>query len=87
MKKALLTTLFLFFLVVGNYQKVNAHGGEDHGGAKAPSGVAKTYFSSQAVSEKYEMILKFEPLEAGETGKLRLYINDFITNRPIEKAT
>ena len=87
MKKALLTSLFLSFLVLGNYQKVNAHGGEDHGSAKAASGVAKTYFSSQAVSEKYEMILKFEPLEAGETGKLRLYINDFITNRPIEKAT
>lgn len=87
MKKALLTTLFLFFLVVGNYQKVDAHEGEDHGSAKAPSGTAKTYFSSQAVSEKYEMILKFEPLEAGETGKLRLYINDFTTNRPIEKAT
>jgi len=87
MKKALLIILFLFFLVVGNHQEVNAHGGEDHGSAKAPSGVAKTYFSSQAVSEKYEMILKFEPLEAGETGKLRLYINDFTTNRPIEKAT
>ena len=87
MKKSLLTTLFLFFLVVGNYQKVNAHGGEDHGAAKAPTGVAKTYFSSQAVSEKYEMILKFEPLEAGETDKLRLYINDFTTNHPIEKAT
>ena len=87
MKKALLTTLFLFFLVVGNYQEVDAHGGEDHGEAKAPSGSVKTYFSSQAVSEKYEMILKFEPLEAGETGKLSLYVNDFTTNRPIEKAT
>ncbi len=87
MKKALLISLFLFFLVGGNYQKVNAHGGEDHGAAKAPSGGVKTYFSSQAVSEKYEMILKFEPLEVGETGKLRLYINDFITNRPIENAT
>ena len=87
MKKALLITQILFFLVLGNYQKVNAHGGEDHGAAKAPSGGVKTYFSSQAVSEKYEMILKFEPLEAGETGKLRLYINDFMTNRPIEKAT
>ena len=87
MKISLLTSLFLSFLVLGNYQEVNAHGGEDHGAAKAPSGGVKTYFSSQAVSEKYEMILKFEPLEAGEMGKLRLYINDFTTNRPIEKAT
>ena len=73
-------------MMVGNHQKTKAHGGEDHGAAKAPTGAAKTYFSSQAVSEKYEMILKFEPLEAGETGKLRLYINDFMTNRPIDKA-
>ena len=75
MKKAILTSLIFSFLMVGNYQKTKAHGGEDHGAAKAPTGAVKTYFSSQAVSEKYEMILKFEPLEAGETGKLRLYIN------------
>lgn len=87
MKKSILTNLLLLFLVLGNLQKVNAHGGEDHGAAKAPSGGVKAYFSSQAVSEKYELILKFEPLEAGEAGKLRLYINDFNTNRPIEKAT
>ena len=86
MKKSFLTSLFLLFLVAGNHQKVNAHGGEDHGAAKTSTGGVKTYFSSQVFSEKYEMILKFEPLEAGEMGKLRLYINDFITNRPIEKA-
>ena len=72
--------------MVGNHQETKAHGDDDHGAAKAPTGAVKTYFSSQAVSDKYEMILKFEPLEAGETGKLRLYINDFMTNRPIDKA-
>lgn len=87
MKKAFLTSILVYLLALANTPFVVAHGGEDHGAAKAPSGSGKTYFTSQAVSDKYEILLKFEPLEARESAKLRLYINDFITNRPIEKAT
>lgn len=86
MKKLLLMTLFLSLVLTGN-QTAIAHGGEDHSAAKAPAGKAMTYFTSQAVSEKYELVLHYEPLEAGEAGKLRLYINEFATNRPVEGAT
>ncbi len=85
MKKAFLTSILVYLLA--NTPFVLAHGGEDHGAANTPTGAFKTYFTSQAVSDKYEILLKFEPLEAGESAKLRLYVNDFTTNRPIEKAT
>ena len=49
-------------------QPATAHGGEDHGAAAAPGGKGMTYFTSQAVSEKYELVLHYQPLEAGESG-------------------
>lgn len=81
-------TLFtaLIWLLAGS-PPATAHGGEDHGAATAPTGKDMTYFTSQAISDKYELVLHYEPLEAGETGKLRLYINEFDTNRPVEGAT
>lgn len=81
-------TLFtaLIWLLAGS-PPATAHGGEDHGAATAPTGKGMTYFTSQAISDKYELVLHYEPLEAGETGKLRLYINEFDTNRPVEGAT
>lgn len=72
---------------LAGYQPATAHGGEDHGAATAPAGKAMAYFTSQAISDKYELVLHYEPLEAGEAGKLRLYINEFNTNRPVEGAT
>lgn len=78
--------LGLLFLLVGS-PPATAHGGEDHGAATAPAGKAMPYFTSQAISDKYELVLHYEPLEAGEAGKLRLYINEFDTNRPVEGAT
>lgn len=83
----LLTTLSaVLFLLTGHFPAM-AHGGEDHGAAAAPTGKALAYFTSQAISEKYEIVAHYEPLETGETGKLRLYINEFNTNRPVEGAT
>ena len=81
------TTLLALFFGLTGYQTAIAHGGEDHGAATAPTGKAMTYFTSQAISDKYELVLHYEPLEAGEAGKLRLYINEFDTNRPVDGAT
>lgn len=87
MKQKILTSILVNLLIWASGSFSMAHGGEDHGAAKASSGVGKAYFTSQSESDKYEIILKYEPLVAGESAKLRLYINDFATNRPIEKAT
>ncbi len=87
MKKAFLTALPLYLVLIMSYQSATAHGGEDHGAAKAPTGKAVTYFTSMAVSEKYELVLHYAPLEAGEAGTLQLYLNEFATNRPVNGAT
>ena len=77
----------LIFLLALTGQPATAHGGDDHGAAAAPGGNGMTYFTSQAVSDKYELVLHYEPLEAGEAGKLRLYINEFDSNKPVAGAT
>ncbi len=81
------TVLLGIFFFLAGYQFTLAHGGEDHGAATAPTGKATSYFTSQAISDKYELVLHYEPVKAGEAGKLRLYVNEFNTNRPVEKAT
>ena len=65
-----------------------AHGGEDHGGtAQASGGAFPTTFSVAALSEKFELLLRFEPLEKGQAADLRLFISDYATNAPIAGAT
>ncbi|GAB2575416.1 efflux RND transporter periplasmic adaptor subunit [Spirosoma areae] len=85
-KRTQLTALLGLFCGLVSYQFALSHGGDDHG-AKAPTGKAMTYFTTQAISDKYELVLHYEPLEAGEAGKLRLYINEFNSNRPVAGAT
>ena len=78
----LLLGLLLFFAF-----GASAHGGEDHGGAAAPSaGAAPTTFSVAALSEKFELLLRFEPLEKGRDADLRLFVSDYATNAPIKGA-
>lgn len=41
---------------------------------------------AEAVSDRYELVLKYEHLHANEAGKLTLYVADPATNRPISNA-
>ena len=86
-KRTQTTALVGLILLLASYQPVAAHGGDDHGATTAPGGKASRYFTSQAISDKYELVLHYEPLRTGEAGKLRLYINEFNTNQPVEGAT
>jgi membrane fusion protein, heavy metal efflux system len=52
---------------------------EDHGVAE-PAAEAIKMKKSEAVSERYELVLKYEHLHAGEDGKLILYVADPVTN-------
>ena len=80
--------LWLLLSLVGvGVEPVLAHGGEDHGAGTAPTGAGRAYFVTQAVSDKYELVLHYEPLKPGEAGTMRLYINEFNTNQPVEGAT
>lgn len=63
-----------------------AHGGEDHGDAKKASVSPASYFSSEAASEIYEVLLKYSPIVPGKETSLRLYLSEYNTNSPIDSA-
>lgn len=76
--------LVLSLLLAGT---AHAHGGEDHGeggAAAAPAGA--TSFSVAALSEQFEVLLRYEPLEGGQPADLRLFLSDYATNAPIRGA-
>jgi len=81
--KNLLLLLLALLLATG----ARAHGGEDHGDAAKPSaGAVATTFSVAALSESFELLLRFEPLTKGKDADLRLFISDYATNAPIKGA-
>jgi cobalt-zinc-cadmium efflux system membrane fusion protein len=79
MKKHFLILLLFPFIVY-------AHGGDDHAGEKQSSVTSNKYFSSIAVSEKYELLLKYSEIEPNEKGKYKLFISNYTTNQPIDSA-
>ncbi|TGE25239.1 hypothetical protein E5K00_08625 [Hymenobacter aquaticus] len=86
MRPSLKITL-LVLLALWQVGPARAHGGEDHGGtAKASGGAFPTTFSVAALSEKFELLLRFEPLEKGQDADLRLFLSDYATNAPIKGA-
>lgn len=61
------------------------HDDHDHGGHE-PAAEQIKMKKSEAISERYELVLKYEHLHANEDGKLTLYVADPLTNRPISNA-
>jgi hypothetical protein len=81
--KNLLLLLLALLLATG----ARAHGGEDHGDAAKPSaGPVATTFSVAALSENFELLLRFEPLTKGKDADMRLFVSDYATNTPIKGA-
>ncbi len=63
----------------------SSHDDHDHGSAE-PAAKEIKMRKSEAVSERYELVLKYEHLHANEAGKLTLYIADATTNRAVSGA-
>ncbi len=63
-----------------------AHEGEDHGAEKKSATGAMKYFSSEALSDKYEILVKYGELTAGKESILELFLSDAKTNRAIDSA-
>src|SRR5687767_13791941 len=82
MKRFIITTLFAYLTFFSS-----AHEGENHGNAKKPVPGAMKYFSSEALSDKYEVLIKYSELIAGKESTLRLFLSDARTNRAIDSAT
>ncbi len=85
----LLTALLLAFACFMPTSS-NASGGEDHkhdGEKTAAVPNSKKYFSSEAISDKYELFLKYQPIEPNEEVTLWLFISEYKTNKPLDSAS
>ena len=79
-------TLIFYFLAFFP-MLIFAHDGEDHGAdAKKATRMSTSYFSSVSNSEKYELLLKYEPIKGDKEAVLRLFVTDFSTNKAIDDA-
>ncbi len=79
----------LLFLLIANCTLLFASGGDDHThGDEKPTatGQQQKYFSSEAVSDKYELLLRYEPIHIGEPAHLTLFVSEYATNKPVSKA-
>lgn len=76
--------LYLFLLVPF---LLFAHEGEEHGAEKKAAAGAITYFSSEALSDKYEVLVKYGELERGKPALMQLFLSNASTNRAIDSAT
>ena len=86
MKQFQVILLFALFTIVHSF--AYASGGDDHshsGDLNMQAKVGDKYFSSEKSSQKYELLLKYEPIMAGEHSHFILYCSDFSTNKPLEK--
>ena len=81
--KSYLIVLLAWLFWMG--QPAFAH--EGHNEAPAASVTTGTDRKAEAVSDKYEYVLKFAPDEVGKTVSYRLYLNEFLTNRPVRPTS
>ena len=79
----------LCLLLIANCTLLFASGEGDHThGDKKPTanGQAQKYFLSEAVSDKYELLIRYEPIQIGEPAHLTLFVSEYATNKPVDKA-
>ena len=77
--------IFLFLLVSCIFLTGFAHGDDDH--AKKPAlATGAKYHSSEALSDKYEILVKYGELPVNKPATFMLYLSDAKTNRAIDSA-
>ncbi|HEY0769177.1 MAG TPA: efflux RND transporter periplasmic adaptor subunit, partial [Sphingobacteriaceae bacterium] len=75
----------LFILLLPFYAVAN--GGQDHDhGSETNAMAGQTYFSTEAVSDKYELFLKWDAIVPGEETTLRLFLSEYLSNKPVDSA-
>jgi RND family efflux transporter MFP subunit len=81
--------IVVFIFAIANCTLLFADGGGDHshgGEEKVAVEQGEKYFSSEAVSDKYELLLRYEPIHIGEPAHLILFVSEYATNKPVDKA-
>jgi cobalt-zinc-cadmium efflux system membrane fusion protein len=81
-----ITQSFLLTAAYAQHDHDHGDGGHSHGEETAKTEEVKLQ-KSEAVSGKYEAVLKYEHLHAGEAEKMTLYLADPTTNRAIAGAS
>ena len=84
----LLLTTHYSLLTTVQAQHTHADGSthEDHGAEENKKTGSEKMQKSEAVSERYELVLKYEHLHAEEPATMMLYVSDIATNRAIGGA-
>jgi RND family efflux transporter MFP subunit len=77
---------FIYFLFAFLPLHLAAHGGDDHSHEKEKAAVTLNYFSAEASSDKYEVLLRYSPIHPGEAGTFKIFLSDFKTNRATDSA-
>jgi membrane fusion protein, heavy metal efflux system len=79
--------IIIFVLHACFFFSAFAHEGESHGAEKKAVANSTTYFSSEAASDKYEVLIKYGELQGGKAATLQLFLANAKTNRSIDSAT
>ena len=66
---------------------VFAHGGEDHGDVKKDGAKPVAYFSTEAGSDLYELLVKYQPLHPGKPSAFKLFVSNYNSNAPVDSTT
>lgn len=85
-----LYSLLIMILLSGSNHLVLAHGDDDHshdGPSVISPPAGNTHFSTEAASEKYEVLLRYAPITPGEKTSMTLFVSDFISNKPVNEAS
>src|SRR5687768_16422347 len=84
MRSAVQFLIYFVFVLNGPI----AFAGGDHDHSAQPKGLAqpKSYFTSVSNSDKYELLLKYKHIETNEDATMQLFVSEFNTNKPVDKA-
>ncbi|HZG01627.1 MAG TPA: efflux RND transporter periplasmic adaptor subunit [Chitinophagales bacterium] len=77
--------LFAFISLMLSGFRALPDSGHDHG-APAETANGKSYFTVNAASNQFEVVLRYPPLSAGDDALITLFLSDFATNRAIDSA-
>ena len=78
---------FLIALALVTSVVFTTYAHEGHDDAKKKAVGQSSYFSSEAFSDVYELLLKYSPIVPGKETTLKLFISEYNTNKPLDSAT
>lgn len=79
--------IFILIIMLASFGTAFAHEGESHGAKKTEVAAGAKYFSSEAISDKYEVLIKYRELEAKKESVFQMFLTHVVTNQAIDPAT